>query len=59
MKHKDTKKVAFVDEKHYIPLVEVIEVQSFKRYNWNENEEWKCGGNGRMSNRKNVCCVIG
>ena len=59
-KHKAGKKVAFVDEKYYIPLFEVVEVQSFKKYNLNENEEgWKSGNNGRMVNKKNVCCIIG
>ena len=58
---KGERKVAFVDEKYYIPLVEVVEVQSYKKYNLNESEGEKSGGSGsgRMDNRKNVCCVIG
>jgi hypothetical protein len=61
-KCKGEKKVAFVDEKYYIPLVEVVDVQSYKKYNLNEGEEVEKNegcGNGRMDNRKNVCCVIG
>lgn len=61
-KCKGERKVEFVDEKYYIPLVEVVDVQSYKKYNLNEGEEEGKnggGGSGRVDNRKNVCCVIG
>lgn len=50
-KIKKRKNVRFVDEKYYIPLVEVIDIKSYKKYYCG-----KCGNSDE--NKKNTCCVI-